>query len=116
MPDPFYYTARTGEIAELPVAGGPPLGLSGGGSLFKETTIRLEPGDKLIAYSDGLSEACRGDGELFGAPADRLLDRLEALTDLSAPEMGRSLVSEWESFHEGKQEDDCTLVILEKLT
>lgn len=48
------------------------------GPAFDEGAVTLEPGDRILFYTDGVSEAERGDGEMFGE------ERLYALLD-SAP-------------------------------
>src|SRR6185312_9063353 len=45
--------------------GGPIVGLFEGAS-FEEETVSLAPGDWLIVFSDGVSEALSADGEEFG--------------------------------------------------
>ncbi|OQW44867.1 MAG: hypothetical protein A4C66_01700 [Nitrospira sp. HN-bin3] len=47
------------------------------GIAFKESTIRLEPGDELFLYTDGVTEADNRRRELFGK------DRLKAVLDTS---------------------------------
>jgi phosphoserine phosphatase RsbU/P len=39
---------------------------------FQQRSLALQPGDRLLIYSDGVPDAMRGDGEVFGAA--RLLD------------------------------------------
>ena len=36
-------------------------------AIYEEETLQLEPGDVLIAFSDGVTEAFNKDGELFGS-------------------------------------------------
>lgn len=47
-------------------ATGPPLGIMDGLS-YEQATVQLEPGQRVLIYSDGLTEARAPDGELFGA-------------------------------------------------
>jgi sigma-B regulation protein RsbU (phosphoserine phosphatase) len=50
---------------------------------FEEETLQLDPGDTLIVFSDGVSEAQNPNSEEFGE--DRLMSCLEANRDLPAP-------------------------------
>ena len=69
--------------------GGPVLGAFPS-SCYEEASVRLHPGDLLLIYSDGFSEAMKANGEEFGAerlletatryrrtPAAELIDRIE---------------------------------------
>ena len=60
-----------GSITALDAAGGLPLGVFGG-LTFEQATVRLVPGDQLVLYTDGITDATNADGEAFG------LDRLDA--------------------------------------
>ncbi len=101
--------ATSGKRRELD-AGGLPLGIEDG--VARETqTARLEPGDLLLAYSDGLSEARRGD-EQFGE------SELEhALTDLRYLESSQQLV---DALHDravgwaGELRDDVVILALRR--
>ena len=46
-------------------------------SVYEERSIRLEAGDRIYLYSDGIPEAARGDGEQFGG--QRLSERLREI-------------------------------------
>jgi PAS domain S-box-containing protein len=61
---------RPPELLDLPT--GAPLGV--GGVAFSTTTVGLDPGDRLVFYTDGLVETRRD-------PLDERLDRLLALLD-----------------------------------
>ena len=58
---------------------GLPIGVGEGN--YKEYTLRLEPGDRLYLYSDGLTEAMNADRHRFGN--SRLLAALSRLRDAS---------------------------------
>lgn len=72
--------------------------------------VRLEPGDLLLAYSDGVSEAGRTCGEEFGEA--RLVEALRARRTLPLAELLPALVSAVEAFAGEAHEDDLTLVAL----
>ncbi len=81
---------------ELPVTGSLPLGLSSN-VVYDELTFRLQEGETLTLYTDGIVEARNSRGELFG------FDRLSALL-ATQPEVGK-IVDAAEEFG---QEDDIT--------
>lgn len=68
--------------------------------------FKLENGDALVAYSDGLIEAENDSGQQFG------MDKLEAVIESSATtQLEGSILAAWQEFQaEGKQLDDVTLV------
>jgi phosphoserine phosphatase RsbU/P len=73
----------------------------------------IQPGDQLLLYTDGVTEARTDNGELFGQ--DRLVDFVtRTLADrVSAPETLRRLVHAiLEHQHENLQ-DDATAVLIE---
>lgn len=78
---------------------------------FEEHTLKLHPGDRLILYTDGFTEAKAADGELFGE--ERLGECLLRLAPLGPAEMGDELLGEVERFAAGKLDDDLTMLLLE---
>jgi serine phosphatase RsbU (regulator of sigma subunit) len=80
---------------------------------YQDVEVRLEPGDLLAAFSDGLVEAHNPAGNEFGE--ERLIPLLERHMDLSAAEIEALVlqaVREWTAGAE--QEDDLTLVVLKR--
>lgn len=57
--------AQTGQVEEVQVESSTLLGLSRNGQ-FQERFIPMEPGDVLLAFTDGLSEIYRGDDQTKG--------------------------------------------------
>jgi serine phosphatase RsbU (regulator of sigma subunit) len=92
-------------------ATGMPLGLLPG-MRYDETSVTVAPGDDLLLYSDGLTEAHGPDREMFGFPrlAKLVSDRAgeEGLIDRLLGELARFTGPGWE------QEDDITLVTLQR--
>jgi serine phosphatase RsbU (regulator of sigma subunit)/anti-sigma regulatory factor (Ser/Thr protein kinase) len=106
------YRQRGGDVAELR-ATGMPLGLLPG-MTYEETEAVLEPGDRVVLYSDGLVEAHDPARQMFGFPRLRALlasDRAAAadsLVHLLLDDLAGFTGPGWE------QEDDITLVTLER--
>ena len=73
----------------------------------------LEPGDRLLLYTDGVTEARAADGERFGLP--RLVDLVErhAGSGLPAPETLRRLAHAIVGHQVGPPADDATLMMAE---
>lgn len=105
------YKCAGEEIVEMR-ARGMPLGLMPD-MTYEEKEIVIEPGENVVIYSDGLTEAHDPQGEMFG------FSRLRQV--LAAPHCGEELIHcmtnalrdftgpDWE------QEDDVTFVTLERL-
>jgi hypothetical protein len=83
--------------------------------VYVERKLTLQPGDLLLAYTDGLVEAPNEAGELLGL--DGLLDHLAALGDPyalgDAGELSRRLIDSIEADGHSMQSDDCSLVVLD---
>jgi serine phosphatase RsbU (regulator of sigma subunit)/CHASE3 domain sensor protein len=76
-----------------------------------ETVIRLEPGDRLVFYTDGFLEAKSPQGEVWGD--HRLAGALTRLAPLDSAVIGEELVRDVEGFAAGKLDDDLTMLIVE---
>jgi serine phosphatase RsbU (regulator of sigma subunit)/anti-sigma regulatory factor (Ser/Thr protein kinase) len=100
----------TGGVVELR-ATGMPLGLMPGMS-YEEKEATIAPGDSVLVYSDGLTEAHSPQGEMFGFP--RLRELLaanagrEAMIDFLRRQLTGFTGPDWE------QEDDVTFVVVER--
>jgi sigma-B regulation protein RsbU (phosphoserine phosphatase) len=89
---------RAGE--ELPTAWALPLGLSASeNGWYEETSFELQPDDSITFLSDGVVEARRADGELFG------FERTQAISGRSPQEIA-------DAAQEFGQEDDITVLKL----
>lgn len=72
--------------------------------------IRLAPGDVLVIYTDGISEASEGeDADEFGE--DRLSSAVRAQRNQSAAQMLDAIVAQVQAFSKGYQADDMTLIV-----
>jgi serine phosphatase RsbU (regulator of sigma subunit) len=80
---------------------------------FEDRTAALEPGDALILYTDGVTEARSSAGQLFGE--ERLLDTVRSAGGLPAGELLRAVVDAVDAFAAGAQPaDDLTLVVVRR--
>ena len=70
---------------------------------------QLAPGDLLTIYSDGITEAMRGEEEEFGE--ERLLAELRERRSLPAGEIVAGVLTAVQQFSAGAQSDDLTLLI-----
>jgi serine phosphatase RsbU (regulator of sigma subunit) len=88
-----------------------PLGLQDGPPVCCE--IRLEPGDRLVLYTDGITEARSPDGEFFGER--RLADFISAAAAAGdpAPETVRRLMRHVLTHQADQLQDDASIVVLE---
>ncbi len=76
-------------------------------------TERLEPGDRLLLYTDGITEGRAADGTQFGL--DRLSDFVirHSNSGLTAPETLRRLNHAIMDYQNGRLSDDATIVLIE---
>lgn len=79
---------------------------------FEEETIQLEPGDRVLFYTDGINEASRADGELYGE--DRIVECIRTLPgDQPARETVEQLLASVGTFLNGVEPgDDMTVMVL----
>jgi sigma-B regulation protein RsbU (phosphoserine phosphatase) len=79
---------------------------------YEKSEIQLRRGDRLLLYTDGVTEAINPDKKMYG------IDRLSALLDQSdkdsPDEVLRKVLDDVNRFASGKpQFDDITLLMLE---
>ena len=78
---------------------------------YKTTCIKLEPGDTLVLFSDGVTEAMNPDEELFGAA--RLREVLTGQMDTPLDQLQKCVLESVENFARGaSQADDLTLLLV----
>jgi len=102
-----------GEFNEVRGAKGALMGVIPG-ARYTTAEIRLEPGDRLLFYTDGVTEAENPFGEQFSLT--RTLELLNGLGNRPAAELTDALVEGVARFAEGApQSDDITLLALDYL-
>ena len=75
-----------------------------------DVTVRLEPGDRLLLYTDGVTEA-RSGSEFYGE--DRLLSALDHRRGMPASALASDLVAEIVDFQAGLPRDDIAVVVIQ---
>jgi len=92
---------------------GMPVGLFAGATYADEDT-RLEPGDVLVVYSDGVTEALNLSGDEYGDA--RLADVTGAQRSAPLDEFLQSIITSVQAFAAGaSQSDDVTVLVLRYL-
>jgi len=85
--------------------------------LFKDwdcsvQTIRLNAGDVLVLYSDGITESANAVGEEFGR--DRLIELVRRHRASGVREIVSEIVEEVGRFSDGEQQDDITAIVAKR--
>ena len=107
---PMLFRGR--EILRL-TTGGPVVGLLPEAP-YEQATVRLEPGDVLVAFTDGVSEAMNAADEEWGEV--RLIAAVQGSGGLPARELLDRIMAGADSFAAGApQHDDMTIVVLRVL-
>ena len=89
--------------------GGPVLGVFDKRN-YEMGSAALVPGDRVILFTDGVTEACSPEGEEFGEA--RLLHLLQDHRALSAHELQAKILAVVAEFSAGRWQDDATLLVL----
>lgn len=71
----------------------------------------VEPGDRILLYTDGVVEAANSADEMFGQ--ERLMRFIESHRDRSADKFADSLLAELANWRGSTQDDDLTLLVLD---
>lgn len=108
--NPPYVLRNSGHLEVVPAAGGLMLGLFGH-ARYETNTLALQPGDRLIMFTDGVTEAKNLEQDDFSET--RLEEFLKRSPDSPLPGIIASLVSEVQAFSQGApQADDLTVLAL----
>jgi phosphoserine phosphatase RsbU/P len=107
-PSPFLI--RRGVAEEAFTEGSYPVGLVPEAE-YTAACLKLEPGDTLLLFSDGVTEAMDPDEQMFGIP--RLKQLLTGLTECPLEQIQKCVLEAVENFARGAhQADDLTLLIV----
>ena len=78
---------------------------------YRQSELQLQPGDRLLLYTDGVTEAHNRTNDLYGE--DRLQNVLESTRDLPGEEVLDRILEDVDDYAQGvPQFDDITMIIL----
>jgi pSer/pThr/pTyr-binding forkhead associated (FHA) protein len=77
---------------------------------FETVTAKLEPGESVVLYSDGVSEAVNSQGMMY--TSERIVERLANMQRKSPEEIGRALLDDLQRYvGDYEQSDDISIVV-----
>jgi len=100
--------ASSGSVLPLP-HGGAVLGIFPTWE-YQDAAVVLKSGDRLLLFTDGITEAAAANDEEFGE--DRVASFAKAHRTWSAAELNRGLLAEVTSFCNGHFRDDATILVI----
>ena len=106
--NPPVVARRDGSISRL-ATGGMVVGVFEHAA-FEEGEVQLEPGDRLVLFTDGIPEAETADGAEFGD--DRLVETVLRHRTSDAGGLLRGVFDEVSTFTGGRFQDDATAVVV----
>jgi len=108
--NPPYLFRRDGKMEELGTTG--PLAAVFPDASYTEMTTRLQTGDTLICYTDGVTEAYVGGGELYGD--ERFTRLLSGIHSENVGKIDAEISEAVTAYSSGDLKDDVTLLTLRK--
>lgn len=108
---PILFSSRTNDASLIETKGDTfPLGILEDVD-YRETTIELEPGDKVVLYTDGIVEAMDDRQQIFGF--ERLLNIVQGTRSMTAESLLTKILYEVNEFAgEAAQHDDITVIVV----
>jgi serine phosphatase RsbU (regulator of sigma subunit) len=79
-----------------------------------DSSLRIMPGEALVLYTDGVTEARSPDGDFFGE--ERLRDLLRSCSGLDAASLAGRIKNVVLDFQEGDPRDDLAVLVLRATT
>ena len=80
---------------------------------YEDSLVRLNPGDRLLLFTDGITEAGLPGGDEFGE--QRLVSGARASADKSTAELKSCLLADVKEFCASQLRDDATLIVISAL-
>jgi len=108
--NPQYLRRTDGSVEALAGTGGVVLGVMPDAE-FADRTVQLRPGDRLLLYTDGVTEACNGAQEAYGEA--RLIAELQVHGESAAAALVKRICDSVTRFTDGAaQSDDITVAVV----
>lgn len=109
----LFYRAKTGHVERIKT-GGVALGLiTDFLGTYSTGVLDFEPGDFLVTYSDGITEARNEMNQMYRL--DRLVQQIEASRDLEPHQIIDHVIADVDSYQgQHEQYDDITLLVLKR--
>ena len=79
-------------------------------SPHKEVTLPVETGDRIVFYTDGITEACNEEREPYGT--ERVLETLKNGIHLDGKDLARKVIGDAEAFTQKPATDDMAIIIV----
>ncbi len=99
---PYPRLIRGCELQRLDAGRGIPLGITAT-SVYEEATVQLLPGDRLVLFTDGITESTNAQHEFFG---DERLDAVACASASGAAELLSHVITSVRTFRAGRPADD----------
>lgn len=77
---------------------------------YEEGTVRIEPGDRLALFTDGITEAANASGDEYGE--SRIESILRMSLDKTASALANRVITDAAGFCGGQFNDDVTMIVL----
>jgi sigma-B regulation protein RsbU (phosphoserine phosphatase) len=77
---------------------------------YEQGSVALRGGDRIVLYTDGITDVCNAADEEFGD--GRLVDLAVANRGCSAPALQARLATAVDEFSDGRFQDDATLIVM----
>ena len=108
-PPPMIYRSAEKKAIEYQCGGVFPMGIDPYEQV-PVTEAELQPGDRILMYTDGITERFSIDGETYGE--ERLLRQLEGGGDLQPEELLSAIMKDVDDFANGRPADDDQALLL----
>ncbi len=111
--NPPYLLKQSGEVEPLPIPKNPMVGAVDG-IVYQQDTLTMAPGDTLMMFTDGVTEAMNTSLELFGE--NRLEQTLREVIHQPCQDILDAVKTAVATFTEGaEQSDDITMLTIKRL-